>query len=92
MHLAEAADVARRIAASAPTRPGTTEIRVEMRAGTSFTTLLEAADAADLLVLGARNGSSSADSSLVTTAALIARSARPVAVVRPGFRRTEGRS
>lgn len=89
-HLAEAAEVARRIAASAPTRLGTTEIRMEMRAGTSFTTLLEAADAADLLVLGARNGSSAASASLVTTAALIARSACPVAVVRPGFRPTGG--
>ncbi|WP_072951263.1 universal stress protein [Rhodococcus koreensis] len=89
-HLTEAADVARHVAASAPTRPGNTEIRMEMRAGTSFTTLLEAADAADLLVLGARNGSSSGSESLVTTAALIARAACPVAVVRAGFRRTGG--
>ncbi|QQZ16992.1 universal stress protein [Rhodococcus sp. 21391] len=90
MHLTEAAEVARHVAASGPTRPGTTEIRMEMRAGTSFTTLLEAADAAELLVLGARSDSSSAPASLVTTAALIARSACPVAVVRPGFRRTGG--
>lgn len=41
MHLTEAAEVARHVAASGPTRPGTTEIRMEMRAGTSFTTLLE---------------------------------------------------
>ncbi|WP_237735070.1 universal stress protein [Rhodococcus sp. JVH1] len=90
MHLTEAAEVARHVAASGPTRPGTTEIRMEMRAGTSFSTLLEAADAAELLVLGARSDSSSATASLVTTAALISRSACHVAVVRPGFRRTGG--
>ena len=90
MHLTEAAEVARHVAASGPTRPGTTEIRMEMRAGTSFTTLLEAADAAELLLLGARNGSSAASTSLVTTAALISRSACPVALVRAGFRRTGG--
>ncbi|MFZ2177358.1 MAG: universal stress protein [Rhodococcus sp. (in: high G+C Gram-positive bacteria)] len=80
VHLAQAGDVVRHAIAAAQAPGGATEIRTEMRTGNAFTVLLEAAGPAALLVFGARTSPSTSDA-IVTTAALIARSRCPVAVV-----------